>query len=251
MQKSSRDSKTTAIQTLQKIKQDLQQRGYAYTSLGYRGGPLNQGHALPLRIDYLASKKQITVHFLNLGEGVSLNPELAWSGNYPRRHFRSFPITFSEEVFFGDQGVDLFSRQMTLMNASASGNVPGYSTDDVIGAFCAVGTANGYLWNNHLPCRSNKPQTTPTCADEAVKLLIRDFLIEKGIAKKEIQRLFCNEKLCSVLCFSHTLSPSSQRDDWILFKKALQEFAITVVKKVTRRLKPRKWCFVKRLSIFS
>ncbi len=212
---------------LKTIRKDLSLRGYAYSCLGYKGGSFNQGHAISLRIDHNPSAKEVTVHFLNLGGGLhDLHLQMIWDPHYSRHHFRSFPITFSEAKFFGKEGIDLFQRQITLRRESSDFNA--YSSHDVYCAFYAAGKVSP-SFEADLNLRSKKPQISYTCADMAIELVIRDFLIEKKVAKNDISRFFLNEKLYSLLSFYH-LEKESQ-DDWIMLSKGLQEFSLSALKR--------------------
>jgi hypothetical protein len=239
------DLEEKAIQLLQKIRSSIKTKGYAYVPLQYRPGPCNAGHAIMLRIDPDRHHKKLHLHFLNLGEGVHRHAQLEWDENYPRYHFRSFPVVFSEENFFGKVGVQLFAKQMTLANEPASGNSLGYSAYDVCTPFYLFGEVEKPFISDPTK-RSRKPQKGPTCSETAIELTTCDFFIEKGIDPSSIGRFLCNADLCSVMRFFHSAKGVNTKEGWAMLKKGGQEMALTLSKKMKFGLEveAKRYCVV-------
>ncbi len=230
IQRSPGDSGTIAGQLLDQIQANLKKNNYVYVPLGWRGGTQNQGHSLPLRIDYNHEKKEVYLHFLNLGGGVHYHPQLEWNENYLRYHFRSFRLTYRTEDFFGTTGRELFSKMMTLCNVACLGYENGYSATDIYEPFYMMGTPSDTFTDSPF-LRSRKPQKGPRCGDEAVELVIRDFLLDRGIDHRRISRFFANENLDSMLSYYHRANELSTKETWTFYKRGLQRFAKSYLKK--------------------
>lgn len=198
--------------------------GYVYFPAGYRESPLNSGHQIVLYIKL--SKEIVTVFLLNLGEGVNQHLQVGLNGGLTFEFsFRYFPIEFKTEEFFGEMGVDIFSRLLRLQIEPPLEQTRPYSAQDVYALFTTYGTVKNHF--DISPLRWKKtPHIGNTCADKAVEMVIRDTLLENGYPRETIKRLFCSERLFSLISFYHEISESKDLNCWTKLALGIRELSI-------------------------
>ena len=218
----------SAKKTIQEIQTGLTRRDTFYSPLGYTNSISGCGHAIPLKLRNKG--KQVEALFLNLGEGLQMHPIVDWSPSGPRFHFQSFPVLIDRTKLASTVSEEVFTRLVRLCVEECLVKVRGYSAEDVYGPIYSLGTIQS-SFNSKVDERSRKPQLGDICGDMAILLIIKDFLIDLGYQKNELQRLVTLEKLCDILFFYHSLcSMGGSLDEWILLKNGLKEFSIRVVK---------------------
>lgn len=208
-------------------KEQLNLKGRVYIPFGYRATIHNPGHALVCLL--IKHKSTIKCYIMTRGNGADKHPISALDVTI-RYFFRALPIHFSEKDFFGDFGTSLFSRMLRLDNELPAANTNGYDSNDIYSAFWATGEVQR-TYDCDLSQRSAKPQLNFNCADDAIKLVVQDYLIDKNYSKKAIKRFFINETLCSLIGEYRTIKNLNDCDQWVMFQHALKEFATTINKK--------------------
>jgi hypothetical protein len=212
---------------LNKIKEVLQKKGSVYVPFGYRAGPLNGGHAIPAYIEQ--NKDEIIVHLLNGGEGAQNHPLLEIKSTVAKYHMRYFPIHFKKSDFFGEKGLELFTKLLLFRTETPERYHPGYSSDDIYGLLWIYGSVQEEF-KKKVELRNSTPQLGPVCGDHAPILVIKDHLIERGCAKKAMKRFFLNEHICCLLGFYHTHVQDEKKNFPLMLKRGCEELSIRSLK---------------------
>lgn len=225
-------AKSSAIQTsyeaaakeiLGTVELSCKKQGYVYFPAGYRDSAMNAGHQIALYIKL--NKSTVTVFLLNLGEGVNEHLRLGLNGLTFEFSFRYFPIEFKSEEFFGEMGADIFSRLLRLQIEPPPPETRPYSAQDVYALFTTYGTVRNHFDQSPLKWKKT-PHIGNTCADKAVEMVIRDTLLENGYPHEAIKRLFCSERLFSLISYYHEISASNDREAWTQLELGIRELAI-------------------------
>ena len=216
------DQYSNAAKKLQEyILNNLKSRKWVYQLKGYRAGSSNLGHSLPCRYEL---DKIIRVHLLNQGDGAEMHPPITFTTTQIYHPFRYPPIEIEPEVF-QETGHALFMRDIQLRNDSPTPEKTPYSAIDVYGPLMILGQVKSYV--KEVSTWKSKPQLGMTCADKAIKLVIKDLLIELSVSKKDRTRLFCQARLLSFLAAFHHI-PTLDLECLSFFERALQSFAVTL-----------------------
>ncbi len=190
----------TLFQT--KLQQHLTNRQRCYLPLGYRGGLLQYGHAIPVLFE---EKDEIIVaHIINKGEGAERHPQMNWSATQDFRSIRYPPIHIEKKVLFGPLGFSFLARQIELLSINPESHPP-YESQDLYGALLIIGKLQS-KFDAPLSAIEGKMQFGRVCADMASRLVVIDHLqvCLKGCPKERNRMLF-NAKFCSLVRLSHEL----------------------------------------------
>jgi hypothetical protein len=224
-----------AKETLTEIQEGLKGGKPYYVPVGYAAGVNNMGHALTIKFRKIG--KNIEAVILNLGEGLQMHPQVGWSASVELYHFQSFPVMIEENILFSEKGEEAFIRLILLMNHECPAQVTRYSAEDVYHVIYSLGIIQS-SFDSKIADRTSKPQLGDICADMALVLLVKDVLIDLGLSKVEIQRLFCLEKFSDIFFFYKDLKSSQAQDPdlWTLLKNGTQEFSIRTLKSCNNAL---------------
>lgn len=211
---------------LQALSMSFEKGRVCYLPFGYTSGPKNDGHEIPCRC--ADKKKEIEAIFLNLGEGSQDHPLLDWTESAMEKYdFQFFPFHIRKEYFFGERGKQFLEAMVLLKRTQVDLTKTPYSAEDVYGALAAIGSIQQPSQEGRDK-RSSKPQFTPTCADLAVVLIIKDVLFDLGYKKADVQRLFFIEKMWTLVAFAS--KEGLLIDDWTLVKQGVRDFSNKIVK---------------------
>ncbi|MCC5832046.1 MAG: hypothetical protein JJU12_03270 [Chlamydiales bacterium] len=208
-------------------------RRVAYLPLGYAAGPLNEGHAIPLK--FRMFKNLVEGMCLNLGEGVQMHPELMWNQIEVLYHFQSFPIHFDPEILFGPKGENMLCRLIRLQNEEPGWEDLPYCAEDCYGPFLELGTVQS-TFDSKLADRAEPAQRGPICADMATLLIIKDLLIDLGYQRVQIESLILNEKYCALISFYAHLERKGSYNEWSLLKKGVIQYAVDLAQAYEKKI---------------
>ncbi|NGX60689.1 MAG: hypothetical protein K940chlam9_00156 [Chlamydiae bacterium] len=211
------DLSKTFLRTIQK---ELERKGQVYLPLGYRHGVASDGHVLICKI--VQREGFITIHLLNQGDGVSDHPPVSFTTTQERISYSYYPIKIEDKVFFGEMGEVLFCHLLRYVTDAPHPQIRNYHARDLYDLFKVLGEVIPDLGRNPERFAVN-PQSTGNCSEKGVKNIVRDLLLDAGLSLEELQVIFCNAHLCSLVMGYHSYLGDSREVTRVLLQNAARE----------------------------
>lgn len=207
----------------------LKEKRPVYALHGFCDGPNHSGHAISSRSEL--DGQIVNKHQFNQGEGSSEHPILDFTESGEIRSYRYFPIEITLKKFQGEAGFYDCLKDVLLAKQIPRADVPGYDAMDCYGPSLIIGKVrpDRLSWDKSL---HKKTQAGMTCSEKAVKLTVYDALVIKSTPHREIKRLFCLARLCSIVAaYQHWLIAQDREDLYKItckFEKAISAFALAI-----------------------
>lgn len=231
------------------VTDSLQRKGEVYVMHGYRDGPNNHGHGIPAL--YERQGRNVNANLFNQGAGSEAHPILDFTETGEIISYRFFPIEIQLSRLQNKVGLHLFYKDILIQTNQPSAVDTPYSSQDIYGALEIVGTVHPSKLGN-LQRMRKKRQIGMTCADKAIKMVVNDVLIRKGVSHQTMKRLFCLARLNSLIMGYHYLSQSRASSEKLSkaveqYEKALRTFAVAVKQRAKEYLSKEEVSFCKGL----
>lgn len=239
--------KECATRFLEKLRDCFQKGGPFYLPLGYRGDAIRGGHHMPFLME--ESGESIRVTSLNQGEGFQNHPLLEYTATAKKCSYRYFSIEIPKRVFFGESGVAAFCLLFKYLSESPPWSARPYEAMDLIQVFLRMGKLIPFSKDADYQKLAVIGQVGPTCSEQGVKLVVRDILYTMGLSQADVERLFLNASLCSLLSAYHVYQAEPSTKVCHLLSHAAKEFGIVAENAVDLCEKERMFCEVLSVTI--
>lgn len=185
------------VKALQKEWAELLKTGPIYLPIGYRGGKIQTGHAITLKLELING--QVIATFFNLGDGGSLHPVVDKTAHANKVSFRYFPIVIEASNFFGKDGKAAFFHLLRYCQDEPTANAPPYEARELYAILHTLGTLKPEFPDQRFKIYGRFPQITGNCTVLAVELLIIDRLVTLDYPDDAIEKIMLNFHLCSLI----------------------------------------------------
>ncbi|NGX60690.1 MAG: hypothetical protein K940chlam9_00157 [Chlamydiae bacterium] len=213
---------------LKGIREELKKGSPIYLPLGYRHGLGSYGHVIMTKI--VPTKNGVLVYLLNQGSGSTLHPPITFTTTQERISYQFYPIFVSNEAFFGDLGLAAFGQLMRYLADPPSIELPGYWGTDIYDIFLTLGEVQLDAKEEWEKRTTNSKEDIWTCTAQAGKLVIRDLLVDMGLARVEMDLVFASARLLDLMAAFHAYRDDPQEEYRVLLRSAAEKFGLVFKK---------------------
>ena len=203
----------------------LQSQKSVYLPLGYRHGISNEGHAIPVKIEW--QKDGILIYPLNLGDGSSDHALLNYTTSQEKISFRFYPIKVPHSVFWGKAGLAAFCHIIRYEADPPHPDHTHYSGKDIYDIFQTLGRIIPNL-GEHPELFEEKGQYSGTCSETGVENVVHDVLVDCGVEQKVTRTLFLSLRLSTLMAGYIDYVKSPERLHRYFLRNAAEEFGVAL-----------------------
>ena len=211
------------------INEQLHTQGHAYFLTGYCGREKSPGHAAVCKIEQKPPSEpgtsgNMTLYFLNLGEGIQYHPELNVATTHIKTSRCFYPSQFSSEEWY--RMGETFICHLLRYASDAPEEKKPYSMGELYDLQSLFAPLSPSTLEILSPQMEGKAQAIGDCADKAVRNILIDFLsIEKHLTDDQAHKVFLNLHMASIVAAYHSYQQSPNFHHQQLLVHASEEFA--------------------------